>query len=142
MSLLCPAVRELFTSERGHALCCPATLVLVPPALHARLQSLAGVPLQPDTALLLPDLASGSRLAGLATADPISLELKPKWGGLPDKRWVLPSVKLQRSRFQLLQQLRAAQVCAQPELPVTQHTPAQDLSLYAGSACQLPAKRI
>ena len=86
--------------------------VLLAPELCEKLQLLAQTQLEQREALLLPDLSSISLPAALASAEPIVMELKPKWGLLPDQRWLQPAhqLKSQRSRFQLLQESKACWV--------------------------------
>ena len=115
----CTAVASSLTPPGQRSLCCPAERVQLDEALHAQLERSAGMPLDSMSALLLPDLASAGRLAGLTASEAIAIELKPKWGALPSSPWVRGGVKLRTSRFQLLQKLKAARVSSFSRLQLT-----------------------
>ena len=79
------------------------------PELLLHLQSTAGMQLA-RSGHLLPDLSMPHMSS--AHADSLVLEMKPKWGKLPPARWISPAhrIKARRSRFQLMQSLKAAKV--------------------------------
>ena len=93
------------------ALTCPSVRIQIQSALLQHLQTLAGQQLS-DIGQLLPNLmiphVQGSNEGHSRQA--LVLELKPKWGLMPDARWLQAAhaAKLQHSRFELMQKLKAA----------------------------------
>ena len=100
-------------------------MVRVSPGLLQQLQALAGMQLS-AMGQLLPNLIvpHAWSLSPSSAPEALVLELKPKWGLMPDARWIQPAhaVKLQHSRFQLMQRLKAARAVScpvSPERPVS-----------------------
>ena len=95
--------------------------VQIQPALLQHLQILAGQQLSDVGQLLLNLIVPHVQASTEGHSNQaLVLELKPKWGLMPEARWIQPAhaVKLQHSRFELMQKLKAAKAVRHSCLPL------------------------